>query len=51
LRRTGHYDGPVSGDFDGATRRALRALVGSENLESAGTARATRSTAWSSITF
>lgn len=33
LRRTGHYDGPVSGDFDGATRRALRALVGSENLE------------------
>ena len=33
LRRTGHYDGPVSGNFDGATRRALRALVGSENLE------------------
>ena len=33
LRRTGHYDGPVSGDFDEATRRALRALVGSENLE------------------
>ena len=33
LRRTGHYDGPVSGVFDEATRRALRALVGSENLE------------------
>ena len=33
LRRTGHYDGPVSGDFDETTRRALRALVGSENLE------------------
>jgi uncharacterized Ntn-hydrolase superfamily protein len=33
LRQTGHYDGPVSGDFDEATRRALRALVGSENLE------------------
>ena len=33
LRRTGHYDGPVSGVFDEPTRRALRALVGSENLE------------------
>ena len=33
LRRTGHYDGPVNGVFDEATRRALRALVGSENLE------------------
>jgi uncharacterized Ntn-hydrolase superfamily protein len=33
LRRTGHYYGPVSGDFDEPTRRALRALVGSENLE------------------
>ena len=33
LRRTGHYTGPVSGDFDEPTRRALRALVGSENLE------------------
>ena len=33
LRRTGHYDGPVSGAFDEPTRRALRALVGSENLE------------------
>jgi uncharacterized Ntn-hydrolase superfamily protein len=33
LRRTGHYDGPVSGEFDEPTRRALRALVGRENLE------------------
>jgi uncharacterized Ntn-hydrolase superfamily protein len=33
LRRTGHYDGPVSGEFDEPTRKALRALVGSENLE------------------
>lgn len=33
LRRTGHYDGPASGAFDEATRRALRALVGQENLE------------------
>lgn len=33
LRRTGHYTGPVSGVFDAATRQALRALVGEENLE------------------
>jgi uncharacterized Ntn-hydrolase superfamily protein len=33
VRRTGHYDGPVSGEFDEATRKALRALVGRENLE------------------
>jgi uncharacterized Ntn-hydrolase superfamily protein len=33
LRRTGRYRGPVSGIFDDATRQALRALVGSENLE------------------
>jgi uncharacterized Ntn-hydrolase superfamily protein len=33
LRRAGHYDGPVSGQFDEPTRAALRALVGSENLE------------------
>jgi uncharacterized Ntn-hydrolase superfamily protein len=30
---TGHYSGPVNGDFDEASRKALRALVGSENLE------------------
>jgi uncharacterized Ntn-hydrolase superfamily protein len=33
LQRTGHYTGPVSGTFDADTRRALRALVGMENLE------------------
>jgi uncharacterized Ntn-hydrolase superfamily protein len=33
LRRTGHYDGPAHGEFDSATRTALRALVGAENLE------------------
>ncbi|MEZ4708493.1 MAG: DUF1028 domain-containing protein [Caldilineaceae bacterium] len=33
LQRTGYYDGPLHGHFDDATRKALRALVGSENLE------------------
>ncbi len=33
LRRTGDYTGPVNGAFDEATRTALRALVGRENLE------------------
>jgi uncharacterized Ntn-hydrolase superfamily protein len=33
MRRTGHYPGPTNGQFDDATRAALRALVGSENLE------------------
>lgn len=33
LQRTGHYDGPQNGVFDAATRKALRALVGMENLE------------------
>lgn len=33
LRRTGYYDGPENGRFDDTTRKALRALVGSENLE------------------
>ncbi len=33
LRRTGHYDGPQSGIFDETTRQAMRALVGSENME------------------
>jgi uncharacterized Ntn-hydrolase superfamily protein len=33
LQRTGHYRGPVSGEFDDATRQALRELVGAENLE------------------
>jgi uncharacterized Ntn-hydrolase superfamily protein len=33
LVRTDHYGGPVTGQFDEATRKALRALVGMENLE------------------
>lgn len=33
LQKTGHYAGPVTGQFDTATRAALRALVGTENLE------------------
>lgn len=33
LTRTGHYAGPPSGIFDAQTRKALRALVGAENLE------------------
>jgi uncharacterized Ntn-hydrolase superfamily protein len=33
LRRTGHYDGPADGIFSDETRKALRALVGVENLE------------------
>ncbi len=33
LRRTGRYAGPTTGAFDAATRRALRELVDTENLE------------------
>jgi hypothetical protein len=33
MLRTGHYTGPLSGVFDEDTRKALRALVGAENLE------------------
>ncbi len=33
LQQTGHYRGPLSGQFDDATRTALRTLVGNENLE------------------
>ena len=33
LRRTGYYDGPATGVFDAATRKALLGLVGIENLE------------------
>lgn len=33
LLRTGHYQGPQTGHFDDATRKALWALVGQENLE------------------
>jgi uncharacterized Ntn-hydrolase superfamily protein len=33
LQRTGDYQGPPSGQFDEATRKALWSLVGRENLE------------------
>lgn len=33
LTRTGFYTGAITGDFDAATRSALRGLVGRENLE------------------
>lgn len=33
MHRIDHYDGPVDGVFSDETRAALRALVGSENLE------------------
>lgn len=33
LKRTGHYQGAQTGAFDAETRKALRALVGAENLE------------------
>ncbi len=33
LTRTGHYQGKQTGQFDAATRQALWALVGEENLE------------------
>lgn len=33
LKTAQEYDGPISGEFDAATRQALRSLVGKENLE------------------
>ncbi len=33
LRKTGYYDGPITGVFDERTRQALQALVSVENLE------------------
>ena len=33
LKRTGHYKGGQTGMFDEETRKALRALIGAENLE------------------
>lgn len=33
VQRTGDYEGPATGEFDSATRSALRTLVGRENLE------------------
>ncbi len=32
-QRTGHYAGPITGEYDEATREAMRTLVGIENLE------------------
>lgn len=33
LHKSGHYTGPQTDTFDAVTRKALRALVGTENLE------------------
>jgi len=33
VRRTGHYDGSLSGQYDETTKSALRKLIGIENLE------------------
>ena len=33
LRKTGHYQGPIGTQFNDESRKALRALVGKENLE------------------
>ena len=33
LRWAGFYDGPVTGEYDAATRKALGALIGNENFE------------------
>jgi uncharacterized Ntn-hydrolase superfamily protein len=33
LRWAGYYDGPLTGDYDAATRRALSDLIGNENFE------------------
>lgn len=33
MKKTGHYQGEQNGRFDEETRKALRALVGAENLE------------------
>jgi uncharacterized Ntn-hydrolase superfamily protein len=33
LRWGGYYDGPLSGEYDAATRRAMVALIGNENFE------------------
>ncbi len=29
----GYYDGPVTGEYDGPTQKAMRALIGNENFE------------------
>jgi uncharacterized Ntn-hydrolase superfamily protein len=33
LRWAGFYEGPISGEYDSATRKAMRGLIGNENFE------------------
>jgi uncharacterized Ntn-hydrolase superfamily protein len=33
LRWAGYYDGPITGEYDGPTQAAMRALIGNENFE------------------
>jgi uncharacterized Ntn-hydrolase superfamily protein len=33
LRWAGYYDGPLTGEYDAATRKSLNALIGNENFE------------------
>jgi len=33
LQRSGSYDGPITGDYDPSTRKALTDLIGNENFE------------------
>ncbi len=33
LRWAGYYDGPLTGEYDAATRKALSTLIGDENFE------------------
>jgi uncharacterized Ntn-hydrolase superfamily protein len=33
LQWAGYYDGPLTGQYDGPTREAMRALIGNENFE------------------
>jgi uncharacterized Ntn-hydrolase superfamily protein len=33
LQWTGYYDGPITGEYDAPTRKALSALIGNENFE------------------
>jgi len=33
LQRAGYYDGPITGEYDAPTRRALSNLIGNENFE------------------
>lgn len=33
LQWAGYYDGPITGEYDAATQKAMRALIGTENFE------------------